>query len=249
MKVKGLETFARYFSSFDDCYCLIGGSALSLIYEKQALSSRSTKDLDIVVLLSGKTPSFLRELIRFVQEGKYKEANVSPDYCSYRFADPQSAEFPKQVELFTKEKSIGSALGKGIQHLSTDAEVSFSSIVLDPIYYDYIASHTQKGKITYISDYAIVPLKAKAYLENKRLFDLKTEGIHEETYKKHARDVLRFVRDFPLKKTILPESIKTDCQRFLSAVGSAPFSIEEISGDPDYHLADFVRLFSEDYLS
>jgi len=71
----------------------------------------------------------------------------------------------------------------------------------------------------------------------------------KKTYKKHARDVIRFVRDFPVKKILLPDPIKANCRLFLDALDTASFSIEEISGNFAYPMADFVRLFTEDYLS
>jgi len=249
MKVRGMETFGRYFSSFDECYCLIGGAALSLINEKRGGWSRASKDLDVVVLLKGETPDFIRRLISFVKEAAYQQLSVSPNGCSYRFSDTGKKEFPEEIELFTKEQGIGRSLRGNLQHLSLNAEVSFSSIVLDSVYYDYIAENREKDVVTYIRDYAIVPLKAKAYLENKALFDQKTPNIHEETYKKHARDVIRFVEDFPVKKILLPDPIKVDCHRFLDAIKTAPFTIEEISGNSAYHLEDFARLFTEDFLS
>jgi hypothetical protein len=232
MKVRGLETFGRYFSSFDECYCLIGGAALSLINEKQGVRSRSTKDLDVVVLLKGDTPLFVRKLISFVEEGAYQKASVSPNGCSYRFSETEKKEFPEEIELFTKEQDIGKSLQGNIQHLSLDAEVSFSSIVLDSVYYDYISANRKKDVITYIDDYAIVPLKAKAYLENKALYDQKTPNIHEDTYKKHARDIIRFVQDFPVKKIPLPDPIKADCHRFYPRLKPPHFRLKKSRGIP-----------------
>jgi hypothetical protein len=249
MKVLGLDVFARYFSSFSDCYCLIGGAALSLIYDHHGLSSRATKDLDVVVLLNAKTPTFVKAISRFIEEGGYQVATASPNYCSYRFAKPQNGAFPKQVEIFTKSQALGLTLKSSVQHLSLEAGVSFSSIVLDPVYFDYITAHSTRGEMTYIEDYAIVPLKAKAYLENKKLLLARVPGIYEDTVRKHARDVIRFVQDFPLQKISLPPPIKQDCEAFLQAVKKENYPIEEIANSKDFHLADFVRLFTEDYLS
>ncbi len=248
MKVRGMETFAQYFSTYEDCYCLIGGAALSLINEKQGRFSRATKDLDIVVVLNVKTPSFIQEMVRFVQEGGYREASVSPSFCSYRFSKPDRSDFPEQVELFTKEQQIGKSLSQSVQHLSLETEMSFSSIVLDPVYYDYIASNAKKDGISYISDYSIVPLKAKAYLENKKLYEQHVKGITEGTYTKHARDIIRFIRDFPPKKIKLPEPIQEDCIQFLKAVEEPQFSLEELINDHEFRKEDFVRLFTFDYL-
>jgi len=165
MKVRGTGTFGRYFSSFDECYCLIVRVALSFINEKQGIRSRSTKDLDVIVLLKGDMPDFVRKLIPFVQDGAYKKVNVNPNGCSYRFSE-MDKKFPEEIELFIKEQTIGQSLKVTIQYLSLGAEVSFSYIVLDPVYYDYFAANRKKCVITYITDYAIVPLKAKAYFEN-----------------------------------------------------------------------------------
>jgi hypothetical protein len=225
------------------------GSALSLIYEKENRPSRATRDLDVVVLFSAQTPNFIKAMARFAQEGGYQDVHASPNYCSYRFANPKAYGFPKQIELFTKDEKLGFSLKKNIQHLSLDSTVSFSSIVLDPVYFDYIAAHSKKDEVTYIEDYAIVPLKAKAYVENQKLLIAGIPGISEETVRKHARDIIRFVRDFQPKKIDLPPEIKKDCQSFLDEVVKGGFSVEQITGAKNFHLADFVALFTEDYLS
>jgi hypothetical protein len=248
MIIKGLEVFSKYFSLYPDCYCLIGGTALSLIYQERGLPFRATKDLDVVVLLNLKSPAFIKKIIAFVQEGAYAKGTVSENHCSFRFSNPKEG-YPRTIELFTKEQAIGLSLAKNLEHLNLDQEVSFSAIVLDPVYYDYIASNTKQGTPSYISDYSIVPLKAKAYLGNKELFKKGVKGIDEKTYRKHAYDIIRFIFVFEENPIVLPPAIKEDCRLFLEAIETETLDFGAIVGDPGFDREHFVQRFRADYLN
>jgi hypothetical protein len=246
--VPGLDVFSSYFASFPDCYCLIGGSALSLIYEEADLSPRATKDLDVVVLLNAKTPSFVRKIVSFAKDGGYGKAEANPSFCSYRFSHPSKSNFPKEVELFTKEKKVGYLLHKGIQHLSLSEGVSFSSIIVDEAYYLYISQNHREGQLSFVEPYAIVPLKAKAYLENRKLFERGSKGISKATYQKHERDIIRFIHDFPLKVNLLPPTLREDCQRFYEAVAKENIDYQGITHDFAFSQKEFLELFRQAYL-
>ena len=51
-----LDTFSNYFSSFNEQYVLIGGTATMLLLSEVGFSSRTTKDLDIVLCIETLTP-------------------------------------------------------------------------------------------------------------------------------------------------------------------------------------------------
>ena len=249
MKIQGIDTFSRYFRDFQVEYCLIGGGALSLIFQEEGLESRATKDLDIVVLLTPKTKEFVRKLCEFLIEAEYRENFVTQDYCSYRFQKPKDARYPKIIELFTKDKETGALVHSHVQHLSIDNEVSFSSIVMEPEYYDFVFQHAEPGELTHISASAIIPLKAKAFIENKKLLEKGAPGISEDTVRKHGRDVIRLIHDFPLPMVVLPKKIKDDCEEFLNEVENESFNVPQICSDPSFSFFDFKETFIELYLS
>ena len=49
--VKGLDTFREAFAGHADRYVLIGGVAASLTLEEAGIEFRSTRDLDIVLII------------------------------------------------------------------------------------------------------------------------------------------------------------------------------------------------------
>lgn len=54
--VKGIEIFQEYFKEYTDQYVLIGGAACSVSFEEQEINfGRTTKDLDIVLIVEART--------------------------------------------------------------------------------------------------------------------------------------------------------------------------------------------------
>ena len=69
----GLKVFEEAFKGFEDQYVLIGGSATQLAMENAGeLFSRTTKDLDIVVIVDALTPEFIEKFWEFVKAGEYE---------------------------------------------------------------------------------------------------------------------------------------------------------------------------------
>ena len=56
--VHGIDKFKAEFSQFSDQYVLIGGTACSLILEERNSEFRSTKDLDIVLVIEALKEDF-----------------------------------------------------------------------------------------------------------------------------------------------------------------------------------------------
>ena len=58
--VKGLDIFHEYFSEYTNQYVLIGGAACSISFEEQELDfGRTTKDLDMVLIVEAQTKEFV----------------------------------------------------------------------------------------------------------------------------------------------------------------------------------------------
>lgn len=57
--VKGIDIFQEYFNEYTDQYVLIGGAACSVSFEEQDINfGRTTKDLDIVLIVEAQTKEF-----------------------------------------------------------------------------------------------------------------------------------------------------------------------------------------------
>ena len=186
-----LDKFASAFKDFADDYVIIGGTALAEISRKNNLVPRATKDLDLIVLASLKRGDFMRRLIAFAQEAGYEEMTRSSDFCSYRLSDPKDRSFPAAIELFCFDQALGQNLSVHLAHLAVSDEVSFSAIMLEPHYREFIEAHVQKETISYLDEEAMIPLKAKAYLGNRSLYRQKAPGISLEKVRKHGRDIIR----------------------------------------------------------
>ena len=56
--VKGIEVFRKHFAGYEDKYVLIGGTACDLLFQKNGLPFRATRDLDIILVAEALTPEF-----------------------------------------------------------------------------------------------------------------------------------------------------------------------------------------------
>ena len=49
--VSGIESFARKFRDYSDCYTVIGGTACAVLMSETDLEFRATKDIDMVLIM------------------------------------------------------------------------------------------------------------------------------------------------------------------------------------------------------
>ena len=106
MLTHGLEKFKEYFIGFENQYVLIGGTACSVLFEDFGSDFRTTKDLDMVLIVEALTKEFAEKFFDFVLAGGYEHKNKStglPQF--YRFSKPQNNTFPSMIELFSKKES------------------------------------------------------------------------------------------------------------------------------------------------
>lgn len=102
--VKGIDIFQEYFREYTDQYVLIGGAACSVSFEEREISfGRTTKDLDVVLIVEAQTKEFGERFWQFIKDGKYRnraKRNSEPQF--YRFDKPEDPRFPKMIELFSR---------------------------------------------------------------------------------------------------------------------------------------------------
>lgn len=138
--VKGIDVFLDYFREYADQYVLIGGAACSVSFEEQDINfGRTTKDLDIVLIVEAQTKEFGERFWQFIKDGKYRiraKSNGEPQF--YRFDKPEDSNFPKMIELFSRTNYILKE-ENGMTPIHIDDSVSsLSAILLNDAYYQLL---------------------------------------------------------------------------------------------------------------
>lgn len=220
--VVGLETFKEYFKDHQDCYLIIGGTACDIIIEEANFTPRATNDIDVILIVEAITQAFVKRFWEFVKDGQYtvQQKETEKKNC-YRFKKPQTADFPKQVELFCRVPDVIDAADDA--HLTPipveEGLSSLSAILLDENYYNYARGHSTKtDEVHHANPEALICLKAFAYLSNKARKESGQE-VKNEDIVKHKYDVFRLTLMLtPNDIFELPDSIKKDMQQFADVV-------------------------------
>ena len=144
--VKGIEVFRKHFAGYEDNYVLIGGTACDLLFQKNSLQFRATRDLDIILVAEALTPEFGIKFWEFIKNGKYiiqERSDGRPVF--YRFRNPQDKAFPVMLELFSRSS-------KALEPESADPNLtkipfgdeisSLSAILLNNAYYALLKDGT-----------------------------------------------------------------------------------------------------------
>lgn len=248
--VVGLESFRKWFEGYEKEYVIIGGAACDLIMDREGLTFRATKDLDIVILVEMLTPSFGRRLWDYILEGEYKHLNKStgrPQF--YRFSSPKSNEFPSMIELFSREiDSISLPRKAVLTPLPIGDELSsLSAILLNRSYYDFLLEgQTIIEEMPILRPEYIIPFKAKAWLDlSRRAFV--GEKIDSKNIRKHKNDVFRLaVLITEEMKIILPKEIGDDMELFIEAMDEESIDLKSI-GVPNASKGALLKLLRSCY--
>jgi hypothetical protein len=219
--VKGLVMFRERLAAFERHFVLIGGAACVEWFASQDLPFRSTKDLDVVLLIENVDSSFVGALRKFLSEGGYeiKERNEGSPVL-YRFTKPADNRFPAAVELFSRStEGLELADAQEIIPIPVGENPhSLSAILLDDAYYALIQSHQQvRDGLRFVSATALIPLKANAWLDLTARLQ-KGEPVSKRDIDKHRNDVFRLAATLPEESgPPLPDTVLADLARFLEA--------------------------------
>ncbi len=247
----GLKVFEEAFEGFENQYVLIGGSATQLAMENAGQQfTRTTKDLDIVVIVDALTPEFIEKFWEFVKAGEYEIQQKSDSTRQfYRFKKPKTNGYPFMLELFSrkpdflKESDISDM--RAIP-LAEDVS-SLSAILLDDDYYGLI-QRDRKAGVIWVDAPILIPLKAKAWLD---LSGRKHAGekIASDDIKKHLRDVLRLVSILPTDfQYELPSSITADMQQFLDQAKNESVDLRGLNHPKESTLGDVLSQIKQAFL-
>ena len=209
-----MDIFREHFKNFTDKYVLIGGVACSEAMVDTPQEFRTTKDLDIVLLIETHDTDFVKAFWDFIEAGGYTDKKKSPDKKQfYRFTNPTNKTYPVQLELFSRRPDILDIQENAhLTPLPVDDDLSsLSAILLDDNYYEFIQSGKEVIKdLSILGPGHLIPLKIKAYAELKQRKD-KGERIDSHSIKKHRNDVFRLVKIIvPTQKIKIGDPIAED---------------------------------------
>ncbi|MDP8268992.1 MAG: hypothetical protein P9L97_09715 [Candidatus Tenebribacter davisii] len=217
--VIGIEKFKSAFKNYTDKYVLIGGAACDNLMIEAGLEFRTTKDLDIVLIIELIENDFVSVFWDFIKEGNYEHKQKSNGEMQfYRFMKPKDTSFPAMIELFSRKlESINLPEESTLTPIPTEEEMSsLSAILLDDDYYDFILSHIiDSAGIPVVTADCLIILKAKAWMDLSKRKE-NGEKIDSKNIKKHKNDIIRISQLLIPGKTIsLSESIQQDMVEFM----------------------------------
>jgi hypothetical protein len=224
--------FKTYFADHGDHYVLIGGAASDLLFTDAGLPFRATRDLDIVICVEVVNGDFAKAFGAFLEAGKYTQlAMHDGDSKFYRFARPETRDFPVMIELFARPAAAIDLpdTDRYVRLEVEDALVSLSALLLNDDYYALIREGRESiDGVSILSEKLLIPYKARAWL------DLKARKDAGEKIKKHRNDVFRLVQLLTQEAVTLPASVKADLKRFVDAmadedVDPATFKVENMT--------------------
>lgn len=164
ISINGLNKFREFFEEYDNNYVLIGGTACAIVFDEIGEPFRATKDLDIVLIVENINDEFGRKLWDFIKNAGYDVEFGREKKCFYRFKNPKNNDFPKMIELFSRNQNV--SLPKDVHlipiHVSDEIS-SLSAILLNEEYYQLMI----KGKrvvdgLSVLDEKYLIPFKAKA---------------------------------------------------------------------------------------
>ena len=240
--VNGLDKLIAAFAGLEHEYAIIGGCACDLILASDGIKFRNTRDVDMVICISGEGEAFIRALQGLLNDGGYKvwhDKERNPNF--YRFVNEQNLAYPWMIELFTKHSMVGDSITGHLAKISLKDEpiYSLSAILLDDDYFRLVENNLTivRGVSVPIAE-VLMLLKMKAYLNLKESRE-QGKKIASDDIRKHRNDVMRLLAVANTKsKLAVSDNVFSDVKLFLSdlnidenhlrMMGVPGFSVDEV---------------------
>jgi hypothetical protein len=213
--------FAERFQPFAASFVMIGGTACDMHFSSEGLTFRTTRDLDIVLLLETIDRRFVVALREFIDHGRYEiRERTYRRPILHRFARPADERYPAMLELFSRAAGH-IELAEGQRIISIEHEPghqSLSAILLDDTYYHLIcgAQVSQHG-LRFATIETLIALKARAWIDLTTRLG-RGERVDTNDINKHRNDVFRLAAIMPgTRGPTLADSIAADMNRFMAA--------------------------------
>jgi hypothetical protein len=177
--------------------------------------------MDVVLVIEALDQAFVRRFWEFVEAGNYQvRERASGSRELYRFSKPTDETYPVMLEIFSR-KADGIKLDEGQRVTPVKVDegwASLSAILLDDDYYRLILEqHNEEKNLPFANPAALIPLKAKAWLDLSRRAK-NGERVDEKDIAKHRGDVFRIANTLSgVAGPTLPTSIQQDLKSFLAA--------------------------------
>lgn len=244
ISINGLNKFRDFFKEYNNNYILIGGTACAIIFDEIGEDFRATKDLDIVLIVENINIEFGKKLWEFIKDAGYTIEAGQEKRCFYRFKGPKSSDYPKMIDLFSRNESLILPKESHIIPISISDEISsLSAILLNNDYYDFMISGKRIiDDISVLDEKYLIPFKAKAWCE---LIERKNNGEEGQSkhIAKHCRDISNLVSLLPPNtKVEISGMVKQDMERFIEDI----LDSEYVPGSVD--AAKLHKLLTEIYL-
>lgn len=248
--VYGLDKFKEYFKEHTNQYVFIGGTACDILMDELGVPFRTTKDLDIVLIIEALDASFGDKFWQFIEDGGYelKEKNTGEEQF-YRFTKPTKSGYPKMIELFSrKSEQFELKFESGLTPIHIgDSIISLSAILLEDVYYDILTLNKKiVDGFSVIEIEAVILFKMKAWLDLKER-QSKGEKVDSKDIRKHKNDIFR------LLATVLPSSrvevdiqIKDDIRLFIEKINQDQPDLKNL-GFKNTNLDEIVGLLKNIY--
>lgn len=220
--VTGMEVFRRHFAGYEDSFALIGGAACDLWFTRFGGRFRTTKDIDLVLLLEARQEGFFSRFWEFIRSGAYRVGQRTDGQPTFfRFLDPATENYPKMIEVFSSAPmEIEILPGQTITPIPSEDDVSsLSAILLNADYYAFILEQrTVMDGTPLIQPSGLIPLKVRAWLDLTKRRQEGDERIKTDNINKHRSDVFRIATLLPVGENLsLPSIIADDLRAFLTA--------------------------------
>ncbi len=224
------KTFSRWFADYSDCYVIIGGTAMQLMQERAGQVARRTRDVDLVLLVEGRSHPFYSHFWEFIRRGGYEVGRkASGEGRFYRFRKPKAENYPQEIELFSREPDgFPVAEGCTLVPVPVDEGVSsLSAILLNGDYDAFLREGVmQADGVSVLDEWHLIPMKARAWLDLSARRKA-GEQVDKSDIEKHRKDIFRLAYYMPPMPPAgnMPPAIEQDMLDFLHAMAETPTDV------------------------
>lgn len=220
LSINGLNRFREFFQKYNTNYVLIGGTACAIIFNEIGQDFRATKDLDVVLIVENLNKEFGIQFWNFIKEADYTIESNPDKKNFYRFTKPKKTDYPKMIELFSKNEVIDmpSDIHLIPIHISDNVS-SLSAILLNDDYYNFMINGIKNiDNIAVLDEKHLIPFKVKAWCE---LIERRNNGEQGQSkhIKKHCRDINNLMSLLiPNDKVTIEGMVKEDMETFINSI-------------------------------
>jgi hypothetical protein len=228
--VQGIEKFGEWFKDHKEKYVIIGGTACSINFDDIGEKFRTTKDIDMVLIVEALDKEFGQLFWDFILDGEYSIREKSERRELFRFKEPKDTSYPKEIELFSTIPEGLTFEGEGtITPLPIDEDVSsLSAILLNDDYYKLLLKgKTEKTDYPVIDNWCLILFKIRAWID---FTNRQAEGQKElsRQIKKHKNDIYRLSQLLEPNIVEIPESVHVDLMLFIDAMQSDTVQLKSL---------------------